>query len=148
MFELGRIHTLTVDHVDGRGAWLQAGDQQVLLPKKEVPPTVRPGDRLSVFVYAGPSGQPVATRQRPKAQVGEFASLMAMEIGPAGAFLDWGLEKELLVPFRKQPEPMHAGRFYLVKVCLDREGRAFGNGRIDSCLETEVTGLKGSVRVS
>jgi predicted RNA-binding protein (virulence factor B family) len=65
---------------------------------------------------------------------GEFAFLKVTKIGPHGAFLDWGMEKDLLVPLKEQPEPMQPGRSYVVKVRLDRQGRPLGTARIDKCL--------------
>lgn len=134
MIELGHMHTLTVEQVDERSVWLQAPGERIALPRREAT-TARPGERLTVFVYGDAAGQPVATLLRPRALAGEFALLTVTQVTPHGAFLDWGIGKELLVPFRKQPERMQVGCPYLVKVCLDRQGRPFGNGRIDSCLE-------------
>lgn len=141
MFEIGRMHTLEVDHVDGRGAWLRGEGERLLLPLREVPAGVKPADRLSVFVYREASGELRATLRRPLAQVGEFALLKVREVTRHGAFLDWGLEKELLVPFSEQPVRMQAGRKYLVKVCLDSLGRVVGTARIDRCLEKEAIDL-------
>lgn len=141
MFEIGRMQTLKVDHVDPRGAWLRGGGAPVLLPSREVPGGVKPDDRLSVFVTREASGSLVATLRRPLAQVGEFALLKVSQVTRHGAFLDWGLEKELLVPYSEQPERMKAGRKYLVKVCLDSLGRLVGTARIDRCLEKDQIDL-------
>lgn len=141
MFEIGRMHTLKVDHIDGRGAWLQGGGEAILLPSQEVPGEVSSGDRLSVFVYREASGSLVATLRGPLAQVGEFALLKVREVTRHGAFLDWGLEKDLLVPYSEQPERMQVGRKYLVRVCLDSLGRLVGTARIDRCLEKDQIDL-------
>lgn len=141
MFEIGRIHTLQVDRVDERGAWLRAGGEAILLPRREVPAGVNPGDRLSVFVTREASGSLTATLRRPLAQLGEFALLRVRQVSRPGAFLDWGLEKDLLVPYSEQPERMQVGRNYLVKVCLDSLGRLVGTARIDRCLEKEEIDL-------
>ncbi|WP_298039081.1 S1-like domain-containing RNA-binding protein [uncultured Desulfuromonas sp.] len=142
MIEIGRINTLKVDHVDESGVWMEAGEERVLLPKKEAADGCRPGDPLSVFITRDAGGRAVATLRRPKAQVGEFALLRVSEVTKHGAFLDWGLEKDLLVPYSEQPERMRAGRRYLVKVCLDSLGRVVGTARIDRCLETEEIDLR------
>jgi predicted RNA-binding protein (virulence factor B family) len=89
---------------------------------------------VEAFVYADASGHPVATLKRPKAEVGEFALLRASQVNVHGAFMDWGLAKDLLVPLKEQPETMKPGHSYLVKVRLDREGRPIGTARIDKCL--------------
>jgi len=141
MIEIGRIHTLQVEELDERGAWLRGEGERALLPRKELPTAVRPGERLTVFILREASGELRATLGRPLAQVGEFALLKVSQVTRHGAFLDWGLEKELLVPFSEQPERMQAGRRYLVKVCLDSLGRVVGTARIDRCLEKEEIDL-------
>jgi len=137
MNEIGRIVTLKIDHLDNRGAWLQCGKQQILLPRREVPAGSGPGADIRVFILPGSSGQVVATSRLPTVQLDQFALLRVREVTRHGAFLDWGLEKDLLVPYGEQPEKMRAGRRYLVKVCLDSSGRLVGTGRIERCLETE-----------
>jgi uncharacterized protein len=138
------MHTLPVAAIDAQGAWLLAGRERVLLPQREVPPGLLLGAYLEVFVYGDMEGKPVATLRRPKALVGEFAFLKVKKIGPYGAFLDWGLDKDLLVPLKEQPEPMEPGRSYVVKVRLDREGRPLGTARIDKCLSNaEIDVVEG-----
>lgn len=134
MLELGHMNLLTVQSIDARGAWLKADRERALLPAKEVPESLAAGDELTVFVYADMSGKPVATLRQPLAQAGEFALLRVSQVNNHGAFMDWGLEKDLLVPPKEQLEPMKPGRRYLVKVRLDRQGRPIGTARIDKCL--------------
>jgi hypothetical protein len=134
LLEIGRMHRLTVAAIDAEGAWLLAGRERILLPHREVPAGLKLGEYLEVFVYGDATGRPVATLRRPQALVGEFAYLKAIKVGPHGAFLDWGLEKDLLVPHKEQPEPMQPGRCYVVKVRLDRQGRPLGTARIDKGL--------------
>lgn len=134
VYENGRINRLAVAAIDAAGAWLLAGREKILLPAGEVPAGLRLGEYLEVFVYGDAAGKPVATLKRPKALIGEFAMLKVVKVGPHGAFLDWGLEKDLLVPHKEQPEPMQPGRSYLVRVRLDRQGRPLGTARIDKCL--------------
>lgn len=142
MYEIGRFNTLKIRHIDEEGAWLQAGRHNILLPAAEVASSMKKGDNLAVFLYRGSSGDVVATLRKPKAQVGEFALLQVSAVTRHGAFLDWGLDKELLVPFSEQPERLRVGRKYLVKVCLDSLGRTVGTARIDRCLETEKIDLQ------
>ncbi len=134
MLELGRMNLLKVQNLGERGALLQDGREQALLPKREVTGDMAPGDMLQVFVYADAAGRPVATLRRPLAEVGEFALMRVSQLNAHGAFMDWGLEKDLLVPPKEQQEAMKPGRRYLVKVRLDREGRPIGTARIDKCL--------------
>jgi len=128
------MHELPVAAIDSSGAWLLAGRERVLLPPREVPSGLMLGSYLEVFVYVDMEGRLLATLRQPKALVGEFAFLKVKKIGPHGAFLDWGLDKDLLVPAKEQPEPMQTGRSYVVKVRLDRQGRPLGTARIDKCL--------------
>lgn len=141
MLNIGRINRLKIRELDEQGAWFEADQVRVLLPRNEVPQDAAPGDPLEVFVYLDREGMPLATRLRPLAQVGEFVLLRVSQVTKVGAFLDWGLPKELLVPFSEQPERMRPGRRYLVKVCLDDLGRLVATARIDACLETAATDL-------
>lgn len=134
MLEFGHMNLLKVYAIDDDGAWLRIGRQEALLPKRELTEVISPGDMLDVFVYADASGQSVATLRKPRAEVGEFALLRASQVNVHGAFMDWGLAKDLLVPLKEQPEPMKSGRRYLVGVRLDRQGRPIGTARIDKCL--------------
>lgn len=128
------MHHLPVAAIDAQGAWLLSGRLRILLAAREVPAGLRLGEYLDVFVFNDMAGLPVATLTRPKALVGECAFLKVKKIGPHGAFLDWGLDKDLLVPLKEQPEPMQSGRNYVVKVRLDRQGRPLGTARLDKCL--------------
>jgi len=136
MLELGRINRLEVARIDDDGAWLGRGDEQVLLPAGELTGEVVVGGTLDVFVYADRTGRLIATLRRPLAAAGEFALLHVRLVNEHGAFMDWGLTKDLLVPHREQLEEMKPGRSYLVKVRLDREGRPIGTARIDKCLSS------------
>lgn len=134
MLELGRKNTLKVESIDEAGAWLSAGVERVLLPKREVPASLSAGDRVTAFVYNELAGTPIATLREPLAEVGECALMKVRQVNSYGAFLDWGLFKELLVPPKEQPEPMKVGRRYIVKVRLDRQGRPLGTARIEQSL--------------
>jgi predicted RNA-binding protein (virulence factor B family) len=136
MLEYGRMNSLRIQTIDPTGAWLQDGRERVLLPKRELAAGAKPGEILSVFVYADAKGLPVATLRQPLAEVGEFALMRVSQVNAFGAFMDWGLAKDLLVPPKEQSEPMKPGRQYLVKVRLDREGRPIGTARIEKCLSS------------
>lgn len=134
--ELCRIHTLTVDHTDPQGIWLRAGERLAHLPRREAPRAVA-GDTFEVFLYLDISGKLQATCRRPLVQAGEFALLTVQSVDQHGAFLDWGMAKDLLAPFSLQTERMQVGRSYLVKVSLDQQGRPYANARIDECLDRD-----------
>ncbi len=134
MFELGRMNLLQVHEIDENGAWLMAGREKVQLPSREVTEELKKGDTVPAFVYADAEGKPTATLRQPLAEVGEFALMKVNQVNVHGAFMDWGLFKDLLVPLKEQPEPMKPGRSYLVRVRLDRQGRPIGTARIEKCL--------------
>ena len=136
MLEFGRMNLLKVHAIDEDGAWLRVGREEALLSNRELNEEIKTGDMLTVFVYVDMSGQPVATLKQPIAEVGEFALMRASQVNVHGAFMDWGLTKDLLVPLKEQPETMKPGHRYLVKVRLDREGRPIGTARIDKCLSS------------
>lgn len=137
MLEIGRVHTLPIRQIDESGAHLPFGDEMLLLPLREVSRTMHVGQELDVFVYRGRQDRLVGTLTPPTAQVGEFALLRVSQANNFGAFLDWGLDKELLVPFSEQPERMSIDRYYLVRICLDNTGRLIGSARIERHLEAE-----------
>ncbi|MBQ9470961.1 MAG: GntR family transcriptional regulator [Bacteroidales bacterium] len=120
MLELGRYNTLTVAKVLDFGLYLDAGpDGQVLMPARYVPHGVRVGDQLRAFIYLDSDDRPLATTLRPLVQVGQFAPLRCVAVNRVGAFLDWGLPKDLLVPFGEQRERMVEGRAYVVYCYID-----------------------------
>jgi predicted RNA-binding protein (virulence factor B family) len=113
----------------------QRGD--ILLPKRLADPTWKPGDRVEVFVYCDSQDRLAATTLRPKGQVGEFALLRCKETGPIGAFMDWGMPKDLLVPFREQRVKLRKDESYLVYIYYDRvSGRIAGSTKLDKYLSS------------
>lgn len=102
----------------------------IVLPAKEAGTTDQ-GDVISVFIYTDSQGKPLATTRKPFAQCGQCASLKVMDITNAGAFLDWGLEKNLLLPFAEQRRPLEAGRYETVLVYMDNSGRLAASSRLD-----------------
>ncbi|PID43208.1 MAG: GntR family transcriptional regulator [Proteobacteria bacterium] len=124
MAEIGRVNTLTVIKRAPQGVYLQAGWLgEILLPTRQVPEGCQVGDELEVFVYLDSEDRYIATTQKPKAQVGEVAFLKVADINRFGAFLDWGLPKELLVPFNQQQVTMKEGQSYVVYLYSDEESR-------------------------
>jgi predicted RNA-binding protein (virulence factor B family) len=142
MLEIGKIHQLIVEKTDERGIWLRSDGELLLLPRKEAAEAVSVGEVLPVFLFRDKSGHLQATLRLPVAQVGECALLKVRSLGAPGAFLDWGVEKDLLVPLSQQPERMQTGRSYLVRIALDREGRPYASARLDDWLEETCVDLR------
>lgn len=136
MLIIGGYNALTIERMVDFGFYLKAGEEEVLLPSKYAPIDASPGDKLRVFVYNDSEDRPIATTLCPKAVVGEFAFLQVMAVTSFGAFMDWGLEKDLLIPNNEQPTRMRVGKYYIVKVRLDEKTRrVYGTGRIDRNFE-------------
>ncbi len=105
------------------GVYLGNSQEKVLLPKKQVPKEVEAGDPVEVFLYKDSSDRLIATTNEPKITLGELAALKVADVGRIGAFLDWGLEKELLLPFREQTAKVKKGDEALVALYVDKSGR-------------------------
>jgi predicted RNA-binding protein (virulence factor B family) len=118
---LGKRSVLPIIRASGPGLYLDGGALgEILLPGRYIPQELKPKDRLDVFVYRDSEDRLVATTEIPLATVGEFAALKVVSINDrVGAFLDWGLSKDLLLPFREQEKPVRVGKKVVVYVCLD-----------------------------
>lgn len=136
MVEIGKYNTLKIVKDLDFGVYLDGGnDLEILLPARYVPKNVKPGDEVEVFIYHDNEGRIIATTARPVATVGEFAFMEVKSVSNAGAFLEWGLMKDLLVPFREQKLPMREGKWYLVYVRVDHvTGRIMASARIEKYL--------------
>ncbi len=136
MAEIGRINTLTVKRMRDYGAHLDGGESgDIILPKKYVPKECRPGDKIEVFVYADREEHLRATTQKPNATVGQFAKLRVVANSPSGAYLDWGVQKDLLVPKNEQQTHMEEGKSYVVFVFLDKKtNRITASSKLDKFL--------------
>ena len=120
MLNIGNYNNLKVVKILDFGAYLDGGNgKEILLPTRYVPEGLKPGDELEVFIYHDNEGRLIATTLHPKAVVGEFQFMEVKSVNKTGAFLDWGLMKDLLVPFKEQKMPMKEGKWYLVYVRLD-----------------------------
>ena len=120
MAELGHYNKLRVVKRVDIGVFLDGGDfGEILLPKKYATESMRVGDEVEVFLYNDSEDRVVATTLKPKAQVGECAYLKVVSTGKFGAFVDWGLPKDLLVPFSEQHKPMQKGYSYTVYLFVD-----------------------------
>ena len=128
MLEIGKRQLLTIVKKVDFGVYLakeQEADpeEKVLLPRKEVPENAQPGDEIEVFLYRDSKDRMIATVRQPKLSLGEVAVLRVKENGKMGAFLDWGLEKDLLLPFREQVRKVRPGEECLVALYLDKSKR-------------------------
>jgi predicted RNA-binding protein (virulence factor B family) len=139
MIELGKKNTLEILRDTSVGLFL--GDDEgndVLLPNKYVPEGYEIGKPIEVFCYLDYDERPVATTLEPYIMLGEFRLLQVAEINEFGAFMQWGLEKHLLVPFREQREKMKEGQWYVVHCYLDsRSGRLVASNKLDKFLSNE-----------
>jgi len=120
MAEIGKINHLEVVKEVDFGIYLDGGDLgEILMPKRYVPDGTQPEDMIDAFIYLDSEDRLVATTEKPLAMVEEFALLEVVSVTPIGAFMNWGLPKDLFVPFREQRQPMEQGWKYLVYVYLD-----------------------------
>lgn len=137
MLKLGRWNDLPIVRFTEHGAYLDAGEAgEMLMPRAYVTPEMRPGDVVHVFVYLDQQERLVATTETPLAQVGDFAFLRVSWVNRFGAFLDWGLMKDLFVPFAEQKAKMLQGRSYLVFIYIDRETRRIvGSAKLEHFID-------------
>lgn len=137
MVDIGKINTLTVLRDTEHGMFFdgeELGD--ILLPKRYVKGAVAPGDRMDLFVMRDSEDRLIATTETPRAMVDEFAALRVVSLAGMGAFLDWGLPKDLLVPFREQRIKMREGQTYMVRIYLDRaSNRLVASSKLDKFLD-------------
>jgi predicted RNA-binding protein (virulence factor B family) len=142
MLSIGEYHTLTIDRDTEPGLFLKDDDgNEVLLPNKYKPESFELGDEIEVFVYLDHEERPVATTLRPFVKLDEFGYLKCVEVSDIGAFLDWGLEKHLFVPFKEQVSKMRKGDRYLVFCYLDElTGRLVASSKVNNFLvNSELT---------
>jgi predicted RNA-binding protein (virulence factor B family) len=138
MVYIGRTARLQIIREFDFGLFLHGGDLgDILLPRRYVPARYNIDDWLDVFIYLDSDDNLIATTQKPYAQVGECAYLEVVDTNSVGAFLDWGLQKDLLVPFKEQRVPMERGKSYVVYVFEDNSGRICGSSKLDSFLNEQ-----------
>ncbi len=137
MIELGKYNTLTVVKIVDFGVYLDGGERgEILMPKEYVPANCSPDDEVRAFIYFDSEDRIVATTEIPAVQVGEFGYLKVVAVNQVGAFLDWGLRKDLLVPFREQRDPMVEGKSYLVYAYVDKASdRIVASTKVDKYLD-------------
>lgn len=145
MLEIGRINKLIALRQTSVGFFLGHPDDErddVLLPNKYVPTDLRVEDEIDVFIYTDSEDRPIATTLTPHIMRDEFAPLPVVAVSNVGAFLNWGLEKDLLVPFREQSKPMHEGEWYVVFLYLDEDtGRLVASSKVSRFLDPDASDL-------
>lgn len=142
--EIGKTNTLRASRTTDNGCYLiDTEGNEVLLPNAYVADTLKLGDELSVYVYKDNEERPVATTLIPKIELEKFAYLKVMDVNNAGAFMDMGLVKQLLVPYSEQPVKMETGEWYVVFCLLDdKTDRLIGSAQIEDFLFTEDLDLE------
>lgn len=148
--KLGDYNTLTITRFTESGAYLSNGDGlEILMPKQYTTPQMHPGTEVEVFVYLDQQNRPVATTETPLCKVGDFAYLEVSWLNEYGAFLHWGLLKDLFVPFSQQRVKMIKGHSYVVYVYIDeRSGRITASSRINQFLLDSKPNLEEKQEVS
>jgi len=141
MVEIGKFNRLKIIKERSVGYFFDGGeDGDILMPKRHQPEFCEVGDELDVFIFHDAEERLTATTRIPLAQVGEVAWLEVIDTHPVGAFLDWGLTKDLLVPLREQAVEMEVGKSYLVRILLDPRERIIGSAKLENYLEETSDG--------
>lgn len=140
MLELGKRQTLKIVKRTDFGVYLAeegAEEERVLLPKKEVPEHAVIGDELNVFLYKDSKDRLIATTRQPKLELGQVGMLKVKEVAKIGAFLDWGLEKDILLPFKQQTRKVRDGEECLAALYVDKSGRLCATMNVYEYLQTD-----------
>ena len=149
MLQVGNYYTLKVIRAKPIGVFFDDGNSGILLPARFVPKTTKTSDELKVFLYHDSDDRIIATTQQPKGILGDIVNLKVVNITHQGAFLDWGLMKDLFVPKSQQVSFMRRGGFYIVKIYLDEQtGRLAATEKIDQFLSNEVLTVKEKEEVT
>ena len=148
MIAIGKKQGLTVAKVVDFGVYLgekeTAGEKDtVLLPGKQVPEGTKKGDKLSVFIYKDSQDRLIATTREPKLFLGETAVLRVAQVSRIGAFLDWGLEKDLFLPYKEQTKKVHEGEEILVALYIDKSSRLCATMKVYHYLQTDSPYAQG-----
>lgn len=130
MIEIGKIQCLNVVKKTDFGVYLGTEEERILLPKKQVPEDMDIGDAIEVFVYRDSEDRLIATVNKPMITLGQVAKLRVKETTKIGAFLNWGLEKDLFLPFKEQTHKVNAGEDCMVALYVDKSGRLCATMRV------------------
>lgn len=135
MVNIGKYNTLQVSREVDFGVYLDGGDHEILLPKRYVPTGLKPGDEIKVFVYHDNEGRLTATTDTPVAEVGQIATMEAVSVTPHGAFLKWGIMKDVFIPLSLMTSRMRPGEQYFVYLFIDEKtGRVTASEKVDRIL--------------
>ena len=137
MMKLGQKQILTVVKKVDFGVYLGSDEERVLLPKKQVPNDIELGDPIEVFLYKDSDDRLIATTNLPKVELGQLAVLEVADTGKFGAFLDWGLEKDLFLPFKQQTAKVEKGDKCLVSLYIDKSQRLCATMKVYDMLRTD-----------
>jgi predicted RNA-binding protein (virulence factor B family) len=150
MIELGIISKLPISRFTDHGAYLELSEEgEVLLPKRYLQGSEKEGDLMEVFVYTDSEDRPVAVTERPIALLDEFAVMEVKEVTRFGAFMDWGLSKDLFVPKAEMAKPVFKEEKHLVRVCLDhRTDRLIGVTKYKDFVYTDTRGFEPGQEVA
>jgi len=148
IINVGQFNLMRVDRKVDFGFYMDDGGEGILLPKRFVPSGLQIDDTISVFVYHDSDNRLIATTQEPFAVVGDIAALKVVEVTSQGAFLDWGLMKDLFVPVSQQLSTMRLGGKYLVKLYIDvQTGRVAATEKIDKQISNDILTVKEGEKV-
>ena len=148
MLDIGHYNQLTVLDTGAHGVILDGKNRgRLLLPQAQCRQALAAGDSIEVFIYLDAQGDPVPTTRRPAAELGQVAWLKVIEVNELGAFVDWGLPKDLFIPFAEQQHSLRKGGHTLVRVYRDNQGRLAGSTRIDHWIKDAVQGLEHGDKV-
>ncbi|MHB8055314.1 MAG: CvfB family protein [Candidatus Aminicenantales bacterium] len=150
MPDIGKFNTLKIAKAVDFGVYLDGGELgEILLPRRYVPESAKIGDSVEVFLYFDSDDRLIATTEKPLARVGDFAFLEVVAVNAVGAFMNWGLPKDLFVPFSEQRPPMKAGRKYVVFVYFDNASRRIAaTAKIDKHLSRQPAPFKTDQEVN
>ncbi len=147
--QIGRINTLEIDRMTDHGLFLLSEDgEDVLLPNAYVTDDMKLGELIKVFIYTDSEDRLIATTLRPKAMLDEFGYMEVVDVAPFGAFVDWGLPKDLFVPKALQKIPLKVGMKFLFRVCLDKEtNRLVGAHKFKNYIRDDIEELEVNQQV-
>jgi len=149
MIKIGQFNFLKISQKTSRGTFLQAGPfGTVFLPAAQTPSFCEVGDKIQVFLYRDSNDEVVATTKKPRVEVGGVACLKVVSTSTVGAFLDWGLPKDLFVPFGEQSQRMQEGESYIVRVYEDNTGRICASSKLNKFVKAETKGLAAGQQVN
>ena len=139
MMELGKTQEMVIHRITVHGAYLgmEGTKEEVLLPGSQLEKDAKAGDKVQVFLYRDSKDRLIATIHHPAMELGQLARLKVVSVSPIGAFLDWGLEKDLFLPFKEQTHKVHVGEYCVVALYIDKSERLCATMRIYDYLEKE-----------